>query len=328
MRPPVNLDELADGVRRRDRALLGRAITLVESSRPDHRDTARRLLERLRPEAGDALRIGISGVPGAGKSTFIEALGCRLIDRGHRLAVLAVDPSSAVSGGSVLGDKTRMEELARRPEAFIRPSPAAGTLGGVSRATREAMLVCEAAGFDVVLVETVGVGQSELLVSEMVDLFLVLVLAGAGDELQGIKRGILELADVLAVNKADGDNRERALRARAELERALAILRPVPAEDEPRVMTCSARTGEGLDELWDRLESGYRRMAADGRLASRRREQLVRWMWALVDDRLRDEIRRHPEVRRLRQDLEAAVRDGRRGAADAADELLTAFGIC
>ena len=242
-RPNLTTDDYIEGIRGHDRAILGRAITLVESNNAEHRKQAQELLKILLPETGGAHRIGISGVPGAGKSTFIEAFGMRLVEQGHRVAVLAVDPSSTRTKGSILGDKTRMEHLAAMDEAFIRPSPTGGSLGGVGRKTRETIMVCEAAGFDVVLVETVGVGQSETLVSDMVDIFLVLVLAGAGDELQGIKRGILELADIVAVNKADGDNINATQVARAEYERAFQLFRPPGhAPWDPRAVVCSART--------------------------------------------------------------------------------------
>lgn len=317
---------LAEAVHAGERRALARAITLIESTRADHRERAAELLERLMPMTGRSIRIGISGVPGVGKSTFIEALGTHVIDRGHRVAVLAVDPSSALSGGSILGDKTRMEELARRPEAFIRPSPAGGTLGGVARRTREAMLACEAAGFDVIIVETVGVGQSETAVAEMTDLFLLLLLPAGGDELQGIKRGILELADVLAINKADGPGAERARRARAELERALEILRPAGGGRAPRVLTCSALTGDGLDEVWDAVAQHHDRLAASGELEARRSRQRVAWMWAMVDERLRQAVRDHPHVAAAAPRLEQAVRAGDRTAAEAAAAILEMFG--
>jgi len=324
----ISVDALAAGVRSRNRTMLGRAITLVESNRLDHLHDAQELLRRLLPDTGRSHRIGISGVPGAGKSTFIESFGLRLVDAGHRVAVLAVDPSSALSGGSILGDKTRMERLAVRDEAFIRPSPAGGSLGGVGRTTRETMLLCEAAGFDVILVETVGVGQSEAMVAEMVDLFILLMIAGAGDELQGIKRGNLELADILVVTKADGDNRDRALRARAELDGALQILRPAANDGwRPHVVTCSSITGEGLDEIWDLVRTHHDELASSGRLDERRREQRVRWMWSMVEDRLRSMLRSDPAVRARGLDLESAVRDGRMSASEAAEELLPALGF-
>src|SRR5512143_3582392 len=251
---PTPVDTLADGVLAGNRRALAKAITLVESTRDDHQEAAQRLLERLLPATGRAHRVGISGVPGVGKSTFIEAFGLHLVERGLRVAVLAVDPSSARSGGSILGDKTRMQRLSVSPQAIIRPSPAAGSLGGVARRTREAMLVCEAAGYDVVLVETVGVGQSEYAVASMVDFFLVLMLAGAGDELQGMKKGILELADALAINKADGDNIARAQRAAGELQLALRLFRPQSAQWEPPVLQVSALEERGMDAVWDAVQ--------------------------------------------------------------------------
>ncbi len=308
--------------------MLGRAITLVESNRRDHQRQAQELLAELLPGTGTAHRIGVSGVPGVGKSTFIEAFGTRLTTSGHRVAVLAVDPSSSLSRGSILGDKTRMQRLGADEAAFIRPSPAGGNLGGVARKTRESILVCEAAGFDVVLVETVGVGQSETLVAEMVDCFLVLMLAGAGDELQGIKRGIVELADVIAINKADGDNLPAVARARADLEGALRILRPPrPGKWSPRVLTASALTGAGLDELWQALVEHRDWLAEGGRLQALRARQALHWMWALVDEALRGAARRHPDVALMLERVEAEVRSGRSTPVAGARELLDAFGL-
>jgi LAO/AO transport system kinase len=320
------LASLLEGVRANDRATLGRSITLVESSSPDDRNLAQELLTALLPDTGKAHRIGISGVPGVGKSTFIESFGLHLVEQGHRVAVLAVDPSSSISKGSILGDKTRMEKLAQSEGAFIRPSPTGGSLGGVARKTREAMLVLEAAGYDVVLVETVGVGQSETAVAEMVDFFLVLNLAGAGDELQGIKRGILELADLIAINKADGDNLQAAELARAEFERALEILRP---SDEsgwtPRVVTSSGQTGAGLDEIW-RIIGGHRELlSANGELEERRKQQLLGWMWSLVEEGLRSAVREHPDIAATVTDLEQDVLEGRITPTAAANQILGAF---
>jgi LAO/AO transport system kinase len=326
MREPSDIDALVAGIRAGDRATLGRALTLVESNRPDHRQRARELLAALLPETGGAHRIGITGVPGVGKSTFIETFGLRMIQRGHRVAVLAVDPSSSVSKGSILGDKTRMEELSRSDLAFIRPSPAGGSLGGVARKTRESILVCEAAGFDIVLVETVGVGQSETTVADMVDFFLLLKLAGAGDELQGIKRGILELADLIAINKADGDNLAQAERARIEFERALHILRPATdTQWMPRVVTSSAVTGDGLDEIYDLIVEHREFLEAAGVFESRRSTQQLHWMWSLVEEGLKAAVREHPGVVGRIQDLERAVVGGRVTATAAAEEILEAF---
>ena len=321
MKSNFDLDTLLTGIRNNDRVALGRAITLVESNAPDDRDRAQELLTALLPITGGARRIGISGVPGVGKSTFIEAFGLRLVEDGHRVAVLAVDPSSSVSKGSILGDKTRMEKLAASDNAFIRPSPTGGSLGGVARKTREAILVCEAAGSDVVLVETVGVGQSETAVAEMVDFFLLLKLAGAGDELQGIKRGILELADLIAINKADGDNVQAAELARAEFERALGILR---SEDlwQPRVVTCSGQTGAGLEDVWQLITEHHELMSGSGELAARRKRQLLGWMWSLVDEGLRAAIREHPEVAGA---LEKDVLEGKTTPTAAAEKILSAF---
>jgi LAO/AO transport system kinase len=328
MRNILTTAELVAGVRARDRALLGRAITLLESTRQEHRERARELLRELLPLAGGSHRVGISGVPGVGKSTFISAFGARLIERGHRVAVLAVDPSSARTRGSILGDKTRMEELATSDDAFIRPSPAGGVLGGVAGATREAIVVCEAAGFDVVLVETVGVGQSETLVADMVDFFLVLLLAGGGDELQGIKRGILELADLLAITKADGANLQSARRARAEYDQALQLLRPDDGSTwRPRAVTCSAVEGAGLDEIWELVSEHRRRLEESGELEARRRRQRVHWMWAMVEERLRAALRGHPEVAAAVPALTRRVEDGAVSPSEAAEEILQAFGV-
>jgi LAO/AO transport system kinase len=322
----LSVAELEAGVRAGDRSLVARAITLVESNRADHHAGAQELLQRLLPHTGGAHRVGISGVPGVGKSTFIEALGVRLTDAGHRVAVLAVDPSSSLTGGSILGDKTRMGRLATDERAFIRPSPTGGSLGGVARKTRETILVCEAAGFDVVLVETVGVGQSETLVAEMVDFFLLLNLAGAGDELQGIKRGILELADLIAITKADGDNLDRAQRARADLAQALQILRP-SQEDRwaPRVLTCSAVEGKGIEEIWRAVLEHREQLVSSGAFETRRRQQLIRWMWSLVEEGLREILRRDPTVARTIELLEQQILEARITPTAAAAEILAAF---
>ncbi|MDH3707738.1 MAG: methylmalonyl Co-A mutase-associated GTPase MeaB [Acidimicrobiia bacterium] len=313
---------LVEGVRAGDRTMLGRAITLVESTRPDHREAAAELLTELADPAISSHRVGITGVPGVGKSTFIEALGVRLTGAGHRVAVLAVDPSSSRTGGSILGDKTRMPDLSVDAAAFIRPSPSSGTLGGVARATREAMVVLEAAGHDVVLVETVGVGQSETLVHGMVDFFLVLMLAGAGDELQGIKKGVLELADMVAVNKADGDNEVRARASARDYSAALRLLHPESPNWSPPVLTCSALHDVGLDVVWDRVEQHRAVMTASGELAERRRRQQLEWMWSMVDDRLRRRFRTAPGVAAELAQIESAVLDGELLPSLAADRLL------
>jgi LAO/AO transport system kinase len=319
------LDDYVKGVREDSRAWIARAITLVESTRPDHRELAQRLLVELTPYAGHARRVGITGVPGVGKSTFIDALGTNLTAEGHKVAVLAVDPSSTRTGGSILGDKTRMHRLAVDPAAFIRPSPTAGTLGGVAKATREAMVVMEAAGYDVVLVETVGVGQSETAVSEMVDSFLFLTLARTGDQLQGIKKGVLELADVIAVNKADGPHEMEARKAARELAGALRLLRSDERVRDIPVLTCSARENTGLDTLWRHLVEHQDALAATGELEERRRRQQVGWTWSMVRDRLLTELHADPAVRALAPELEAAVADGTLTPALAAERILNAF---
>jgi LAO/AO transport system kinase len=322
----IDLDRYVQGVLDGSRAYIARAITLVESTRPDHRALAQRMLVDLLTHAGGARRIGITGVPGVGKSTFIDALGTKLTGLGHRVAVLAVDPSSPRTGGSILGDKTRMERLAADPAAFIRPSPTSGTLGGVARATRESMIVLEAAGYDVVLVETVGVGQSETTVADMVDTFLLLTLARTGDQLQGIKKGVLELADVIAVNKADGPHETDARAAARELAGALRLLHgPAAAAWTPPVLTCSGRDGSGLDDLWDRLEQHRKNLDTTGALAAKRRNQQVDWTWAMVHDQLLAELRANPEISRLTPELERQVRDGELTATLAAERILAAF---
>lgn len=321
----VDVPALVEGVLAGDRRFVARAITLVESRRADHRERAQELLVELLPHVGAARRVGISGVPGVGKSTFIDSLGVSLTAAGHRVAVLAVDPSSARSGGSILGDKTRMARLAADPAAFVRPSPTSGTLGGVAQATRESMVVVEAAGHDVVLVETVGVGQSEVTVAEMVDSFLFLTLARTGDQLQGIKRGILELADVIAVNKADGPAAADARKAARELAGAIRMLRGRGAGWDVPVLTCAGLTGEGLDEVWAKLVEHQDRMRASGEFEERRRAQQVRWTWQLVRDSLEHRLRAHPGVRGLAPELEKAVLAGELTPALAARQLLETF---
>lgn len=320
-------DELIRGIESGDRAALGRAMTLVESSRSLHRCMAQEVLQRLAAPKRPAARVGISGVPGVGKSSLIETLGMSLVERGHRVAVLAVDPSSLRTGGSILADKTRMPDLARSQSAFIRPSPSSGTLGGVARRTREMVLLCEAAGFDVVLVETVGVGQSETEVAMMVDTYLVLMLAGAGDEVQGIKKGVLEWADVVAITKADGDNVNRARRAASDLRSALSIFTPASAPWRVPVLTVSAQENEGVAELWDTVRRHRRRMDELGRFEARRRSQREHWLWATVQDDLRDAFDRHPEVRALRSQVRGDVLDGKLTPQQGADLLLSAFGL-
>ncbi len=316
-----DLEQLASGVRDRQRAAVSRAITLMESTKAEHRAAARELLGLLEP--GPAVRVGISGVPGVGKSTFIEQLGGRLTAAGHRVGVLAVDPSSVRTGGSVLGDKTRMATLAHDPNAYIRPSPTAGTLGGVARATSQAMTVLEAAGYDVVLVETVGVGQSEVTVAGMVDTFLFLTLARTGDQLQGIKKGILEIADVIAVNKADENHEGEARSAARELAGALRMVRG-RGEWAPPVVTCSGLTGTGVDDVWQRVLAHREHLGADG-LASKRAEQQLEFTWTLVRDELADRLRRSPGVREVRDDVRRRVLAGELTAPLAADLVIEAY---
>jgi LAO/AO transport system kinase len=321
-----DIARLARGVRSGERAVIARAITLIESRRADHQRAARRLVQDLLPDTGGAVRVGITGAPGVGKSTTIDALGTFLTGQGRKVAVLAVDPSSARTGGSILADKTRMAQLAADPNAFVRPSPASGTLGGVAAKTRESMLICEAAGFDVVLVETVGTGQSETVVADMTDFFLVLMLPGAGDELQGLKKGVVELADMIAINKADGDNRARAQAAAAEYRAALHILGAGPHWSPP-VVTYSALTGEGVSELWAKVIEHRERMSAAGELAARRREQQVKWMWAMLEERIAARLRSDPALRARLPRLEAAVAEGKMSASMAVEELAAGLGI-
>lgn len=316
---------LAEGVLARDRRSLAQAITLVESTRPDHRAQASALLQSLMPHTGQSIRLGISGVPGVGKSTFIEALGNHVIDEGHRVAVLTVDPSSAISGGSILGDKTRMETLSRRPEAYIRPSPAGKTLGGITRRSREALIVCEAAGYDVVIVETVGVGQSETRVADMTDMFMLLLLPGGGDELQGIKRGIMELADLVLINKADDELAMLAERSAGQYRNALRLLHPRSSHWKVQVQTCSARDGEGVAGAWDVVLRHHAVLAEAGELAERRATQARDWMWSELSDTLLDALRDDPVVARQVPLLEAAVSEGKIPPVTAASQLLELF---
>jgi LAO/AO transport system kinase len=322
-----DIARLARGIRAGERAVIARAITLVESRRADHQRAARRLVQDLLPDTGKAVRVGITGTPGVGKSTTIDALGSYLTEQGRKVAVLAVDPSSTRTGGSILADKTRMARLSADPNAFVRPSPASGTLGGVAAKTRESMLLLEAAGFDTVLVETVGTGQSETVVADMTDFFLVLMLPGAGDELQGLKKGVVELADMIAINKADGDNRARAQAAAAEYRAALHILGARSPHWSPPVVTYSALSGDGIASLWAKVLEHHDAMNANGELAARRREQQVKWMWAMLEERILSRLRSDPALRAKLPRLEAAVADGRMSASLAVEELAAALGV-
>lgn len=326
-RRKLSAEDYAQGVLQGDRTIVGRAISLVESNHPRHRKLAQDVLLELMPQTGNALRIGITGVPGVGKSTFIDQLGVNLTRAGHRVAVIAVDPSSSVSRGSILGDKTRMQQLSVDPNAFVRPSPSSGSLGGVARKTRETMLVCEAAGFDVIIVETVGVGQSETVVAEMVDFFLLLMLAGAGDELQGIKRGIMELADMIAINKADGDNELKARRASRDYASALHYMRPRSEAWTPPVVTCSGLKNIGLDNLWEKIEEYKEITEANGELEERRQRQLVKWTWDIVEDHLMSSFRNHPDVREIDGTLAEKLSRAATTPTLAATAMLEAFGL-
>jgi LAO/AO transport system kinase len=318
------VEELAAAIRSGDRAALPRAITMLESTRADHREQAQQLLLALTPDSGNAHRVGITGVPGVGKSTTIESLGMHLIDNGHRVAVLAVDPSSTRTGGSILGDKTRMARLAQHPDAYIRPSPTSGTLGGVAKATRETVVLLEAAGFDVILIETVGVGQSEVAVSNMVDTFLFLTLARSGDQLQGIKKGVLELADVVVVNKADGDHLIEARKAARELSSAIRLIYQHETLWRPPVLTMSAMEGSGLTEMWETVEKHRKVLTEAGQFEARRRTQQVDWTWQMVRDTVLDRVLSNPNVRKMRADLERQVKAGELTPALAAQQILSA----
>jgi LAO/AO transport system kinase len=317
-----DIKALAKELRSGSRAALARAITLIESRRADHQASARDLVQALLPHTGKAIRVGITGSPGVGKSTTIDALGMYLIEQDHRVAVLAVDPSSARTGGSILGDKTRMARLSASDHAYIRPSPSSGTLGGVAAKTREAMLLCEAAGFDVILVETVGIGQSETAVADMTDFFLALMLPGAGDELQGIKKGLVELADMIAINKADGDNLKRAQHAAADYRSALHILTPRSEHWHPPVETYSALTGDGIAKLWQKILDHRTAMSASGDFAARRRDQQVKWMWSMLEQRMLARLRADASTRAKVKKIEADVADGRLTPAVAAEQML------
>jgi LAO/AO transport system kinase len=323
----TDIGELARGIRAGHRSFIARAITLVESRRADHQKAARGLLQQLLPSTGNAVRVGITGAPGVGKSTAIDALGTYLTQQGRNVAVLAVDPSSTRTGGSILADKTRMARLANDPHALIRPSPSSGTLGGVAAKTRESMLILEAAGYECVLVETMGTGQSETVVADMTDFFLVLMLPGAGDELQGLKKGVVELADMIVVNKADGDNVQRAKAAAAEYRGALHILTPRSASWSPPVLTCSALTGDGIPELWTAILDHHDRMSKSGEFQRRRREQQVKWMWSMLEQRMFAHLRSNAALKSKLPQIEAAVAQGKMSASVAVEEIAAALKI-
>ena len=308
-----------------NRRAIAKAITLLESTRPESFEHGQELLESLLPHAGQALRIGITGVPGVGKSTFIEAIGLFLIEQGHRVAVLAVDPSSQLTGGSIMGDKTRMNELAQHPHAFIRPSPSSGILGGVARKTRETMLICEAAGYDVVIVETVGVGQSETIVASMVDLFLLLMLPNAGDELQGIKKGVLELADLVVINKSDGKQETLAKTAQSEYRKALHLLPSSKNSWTPQILRCSALEKRGMDKIWDSVKSFSKALQNSGEWEKQRRKQTGKWMWSLVEEGLLTNFRNHPDLQKQIPELEKEVESGKMLPTTAAKKLLDSW---
>ncbi len=328
--PPVrrrqlSVDDYVQGVLNQDRTILARAMTLVESNRYEHMETAQEVLKHLLPHSGNSIRVGITGSPGVGKSTFIEAFGCYLCDEGHRVAVLAIDPSSTVTHGSILGDKTRMENLSRKTDCFIRPSPSGGTLGGVTRKSRETTILCEAAGFDVILIETVGVGQNEITVRSMVDFMLLLMIAGAGDELQGIKKGVVELADALVIHKADGENRLRAKQAQQEYSNALHYLTPATEGWTTQVSICSSVTGEGIAEIWNVIEQFCQVTSESGVFESRRRVQKKEWLHGMVKDELLARFFNHPNVLYILPHIEEAVKEGKMPVTTAAKQLLHSF---
>jgi len=321
----LDLDQLVQGVLLGDRTSLGKALTLVESNRQEDREVVEDLLAQISSKTGEAHRIGITGVPGVGKSTFIEAMGTKLIESGHKVAVLAVDPTSSVSGGSILGDKTRMTHLANDPNAFVRPSPSSGTLGGVTRTTRESIALLESAGYDIVMVETVGIGQSETVVAEMVDIFLILMLPGAGDELQGIKKGVLELADIIAVNKTDGENEAKAFEAAKDYISALRLTQPMTSNWMPPVVNCSSLTGKGLDEVWEKIQDHKKILETSGEWEGRRRIQKLKWMWSIVEERLSSDLYDNPSIMEQVPELEKTVLEGEISATAAAERLLEIF---
>jgi LAO/AO transport system kinase len=318
-------DDYIDGIVNRDRRIVAKTITLIESTHADHRHIAKNVLEELVPLSGDAIRIGISGIPGAGKSSFIESFGMMLSSRGHQIAVLAVDPSSAKSGGSIMGDKTRMKRLAVQPQVFIRPSPAGGKLGGVARKTRESIIVCDAAGFDVIVVETVGVGQSEVAVASMVDFFLLMLVPGAGDEIQGIKRGIVEFADAVVISKADGENIERAQAAKMDYQAALSVICPPSRVWSPPVLTCSAHNMDGIDAIWEVILDHRKKIESSGELAEKRKQQALDWMWDLIEEGLMDRFYKHPLIAQRLPEMIEAVASGEKIASAALYEILSLY---
>ena len=318
----MHIQDYIDGVLAQNRRIIAKTITLIESSLRAHQDMAQAIIDALLPHAGQAVRVGITGVPGVGKSTYIESFGLQLVEQNKRVAVLAVDPSSSKSGGSIMGDKTRMERLSLEERAFIRPSPSGGTLGGVARRTRETIVVCEAAGYDAIIVETVGVGQSETTVASMVDFFLVLMLAGAGDELQGIKKGVLELADAIAINKADGSNIAKAEKAKIEYENALNLLTPASKTWSPPVLTCSAVTMAGIEDIWQTILNHRTKLDASGELAAKRKKQALDWLWSLVEEGLRERFYRNPAVENALPEIIKAVEGGATAPTVAAHRLL------
>jgi len=324
-RHSLTAEEYVEGVLRGDRMILSRAITLIESNSSKHMILAQEVLQKLLPYTGKSIRVGITGVPGAGKSTFIEALGCRLCKKGHKVAVLAVDPSSSITKGSILGDKTRMENLSREKRAFIRPSPSGGTLGGVTRKSRETLLLCEAAGYDLILAETVGVGQSEITVRSMVDFFLLVVLTGAGDELQGMKKGVMEIADAILVNKADGDNKKKAQMVRVDYERIIHYLRPATEGWQTKACTCSASSGEGIDEIWQVIDAFRQKTKESGTFSKRRKVQTLEWVYAMVEEHLRNVFYQNQNVKANRLSIENAVGMDKLSATMAAQKLIVEF---
>jgi len=321
-RRKLTLDDYEHGILSSNKTILSRAITLVESNHPEHEKVAQALLQRILPNTGNSIRVGITGVPGVGKSTLIESLGCVLCKKGHHVAILAVDPSSSVTGGSILGDKTRMEHLVREPNAYIRPSPSSGSLGGVGRKSRETMLLCEAAGYDVILVETVGVGQNEITVRSMVDFFFLVMLAGAGDELQGMKKGVIEIADLLAVNKADGNNLQPARLAAAEYDRVLDFLQPATSGWKTRAVTCSAFELSTLTSLWTTIEDFRKTTQESGAFMARRKRQSIEWMHAMIEEELRNRFLRSERIQALLPEIEQKVANNTLPAASAVDQIM------